>query len=153
MSDMRDELEAEHFRTTVGKDLSRLAIGALIGTGAYRHVYEWLPDPSLVLKIENGAKSFANVIEDEVWNRVRDTEFARWFAPVVQISDCGSLILQKRTEPIRREELPELVPAFFTDLHIYNWGLLNGRPVCHDYGLNLLMERGMTKRMRKAGWR
>jgi hypothetical protein len=44
------------------------------------------------------------------------------------------------------------MPAFFTDLKRENFGLLLGRLVCHDYGVNLLMENGMTKRMRKANW-
>lgn len=149
---MRDQLEADHFRTTVSRDLSRLVVGQLIGSGVFRQVFEWLPDQSLVVKVENGAQSFANVIESEVWSRVKDTKFARWFAPVIQISDNGSVILQARTEAIRQSELPDRVPAFFTDLHARNWGLLDGRPVCHDYGLNLLMENGMTQRMQKVNW-
>lgn len=150
--DKRDQLEDDHFRTTVSKDLSRLVVGDLIGSGAFREVYEWLPDKTLVAKIENGAKSFSNVMEYEVWRSVEGTEFACWFAPVVQVSNCGSVILQKRTVQIRRHELPAKVPAFFTDLHPRNWGLLDGRPVCHDFALNMLIEHGMTKRMRKPDW-
>lgn len=148
----RDDLEADHFLTTVARDLSRLAIGKLIGRGQYREVYEWLPDPAMVAKIENGAKCFTNVLEEEVWGRVQRTEFAKWFAPVYEISDNGTVILQARTQPVTLRELPKLVPAFFTDLKPENWGRLGKRIVCHDYGIHRMLEKGMTRRLRKADW-
>ena len=152
MTDLRGELESSHFRTTVAKDLSRLAVGDLLGAGQFREVFEWLPDPSMVVKIEDRAKSFSNVHEELVWQRVRGTEFAKWFAPVHAISDNGTVLLMERTGPLLPRELPKQVPAFFTDLKLSNWGRLNGRVVCHDYGIHLLIEKGLTKRMRRADW-
>lgn len=61
--------------------------------------------------------------------------------------------MQSRTKPIEACELPKEVPAFFCDLKAANWGRLGKRIVCHDYGNNPLMEKGMTTRMKKAVWR
>jgi hypothetical protein len=47
---------------------------------------------------------------------------------------------------------PTALPAFFTDFKRENFGFIDGRFVCHDYGTTLLMERGMTKAMRKVDW-
>lgn len=152
MSGAREQLEADHFRTVVSRDISRLAVGELLGRGQYREVFEWLPNKALVLKVENGAKCFSNVLEHEVWERIKGTEHAKWFAPVVDISDTGAVLLQTRTQPVLARELPTHVPAFFTDLKPANWGRLGKRIVCHDYGVHLMLEVGMTKRMRKADW-
>lgn len=44
------------------------------------------------------------------------------------------------------------MPVFLTDFKPENFGLLNGRVVCHDYGNHLLHERGMSTAMRNAPW-
>lgn len=152
-ADLRTQLEADYFGNNVSRDLSRLVLGDALGSGQYRQVFEWLPDPSLVAKVEDGAGCFTNILEEQVWRRVRDTEFAEWFAPVVSISDTGILSLQRRTEPVSRCDLPKRVPAFFADLKLSNWGRFEGRVVCHDYGIHMMLEKGMTKRMVAAEWR
>lgn len=86
-----------------------------------------------------------------VWNRVCGTIYEKWFAPVVQISPNGRILVMKRTTPLG--ELPNSMPAFFTDFKRANYGVYEGRIVCHDYGTTLLMENGMSKRMCKVIWR
>lgn len=146
------KLQEGHFHTALSRDLMYMVLDDMIAEGQFRCVYPWLPNKDWVCKIEPTAASFSNVQEWDVWQRVKETKLAQWFAPVHQISGCGVIILQSRTKPVEAHELPKQVPAFFTDLKAANWGRLGKRIVCHDYGNNLLMEKGMTSRMRKANW-
>jgi hypothetical protein len=142
----------EHFKTTAARDVAALLLGECLGYGTYRAVYKHALDDDLIVKVENGERCFSNVIEYEVWNAVKETEFAKWFAPVVACSPTGTVLIMRKTLLISERELPAKVPSFFTDLKADNFGRLDGRIVCHDYGNNLLMEKGMSKRMRKADW-
>lgn len=58
----------------------------------------------------------------------------------------------KRTHPIPPGSYPDRMPAFLTDMKRTNYGLIGKQVVCHDYGTNLLMQMGLTKRMKKADW-
>lgn len=145
-------LKENDFTSGISRDLLHMCLDDMIAEGAYRMVYPWLPNTDWVCKIEPVSGHFSNVQERDVWERVKETKLAQWFAPVHQISGCGILMLQSRTKPVEPHELPKQVPAFFTDLKAANWGRLGKRIVCHDYGNNLLMEKGMTTRMRKANW-
>lgn len=147
------EFYDEHLPTTLGRDLARLLIGDMIGRGQFRQVFAHAFDKRKVVKIENGYASFSNVRESDIWKAVEDVkEHARWFAPVYQISGAGCVLVMARTQPVTRKELPDKVPAYFTDLKPENWGKWRGRVVCHDYGNHRLLEQGMTSRMRKADW-
>lgn len=141
------------FDTTVSKDFFRLMVGALLGTGSCREVYANTTHDGSVIKFELGSKSFQNVAEWEIWNTVKDTPYAKWFAECHNISPCGCVLLQERTQPVMFDELPKEIPTFFADYSIENWGKLSdGRIVCHDYGVMMMLERGLTKRMKKAEW-
>lgn len=145
-------MQEEAFNTTVSRDFFRTFAGKQIGFGCYRRVYELIIDPSLVIKIEDEARSFNNIQEWDVWNRIKDTEHAMWLAPCKVISPCGTILLQKRTDIISYKDLPKSIPEWITDIKPDNWGYFEGRPVCHDYGFNLLMERGFSKKVRKVDW-
>lgn len=141
------------------EELFKLMCGKQLGEGSSRAVYEHKSDRSLVFKFQAPNDGFQNVIEWETWQRVKYTELAEWFAPCISISPCGTVLVQKRTRPASVH--PDKVPAFFTDLKLQNFGMLlhdpdneeaGGRFVCHDYGMHLMLEYGMTKRMRKAKW-
>lgn len=120
-------------------------VGKRLGFGIHREVYELRGRPDVVLKVEITGRTFANVTEWEVWQRVQYAPaIAKWFAPCVEIDQSGHVMIQKRTKPMPDRVWQTLeVPHYFTDLKPDNWGLFRGRPVCHDYALNLLMERGM----------
>lgn len=151
------ELFCEKFSLLVVNDLVKSMLGAELGRGIYRVVYECAPNRDVVLKIAttDAGENFSNAQEFQVWQRMESTTFAKWFAPVLDISPSGYVLAQKRTKPVTiedlRAKLPR-VPAFFTDLKVANWGWLNGAIVCHDYANHLLIERGMTRAMRKADW-
>lgn len=142
------------FSSAAQRDLWSLVCGKKLGRGIGRTVYEYKPDPSLAIKIEDRASSFQNIAELEVWNAVAHTPWAKWFAPVVQISGAGTVLLMRRTSPLREKELPNRVPAFFTDLKRTNFGILDGRLVAHDYGTfpAVMLGAALNGKTRKAAW-
>lgn len=137
---------------TLALDFFKFFVGDCLGSGAGRDVYEYTQDKSLVLKVESSAGSFQNIMEYETWQQVQFTEQSKWFAPCVDISPCGMFLLQKRTTPIRTGNYPTHIPTFFTDTKLENFGMLGKKFVCHDYGNNLLMMKGLSNRMKKVVW-
>jgi hypothetical protein len=133
-----------------------------IGYGMSRFVFSSKLLPDCVVKIEDAAGRFQNIIEWETWQRVKDTDFSRWFAECRWISPNGAILIMERTRPPAPSEFPDKMPAFLCDFKRTNYGMAgsarrNGGAgqewfVCHDYGTNLLFENGMTKRMRTAKW-
>jgi len=114
--------------------------------------------PGSVVKVEEGAGQFQNVVEWETWQRVKDTPASKWFAQCQWISPNGTILIMERTRPPGPKEFPERMPVFLCDFKRTNYGMVktikNGTEhfVCHDYGTHLMFENGMTKRMRKANW-
>jgi hypothetical protein len=126
--------------------------GRHLGAGIGRRVFEYALNPDThVVKFEdcNGSR-FQNVLEWETWQRVKGTRHERWFAPCVWISQSGGILIMRRTT--RPVQFPAKMPAYLCDFKRDNYGLLDGKFVCHDYGTNLLIENGLTSRMRKAEW-
>lgn len=139
----------------VYRDGFNLLCGNEVATGMTRTVFECNVDKSLVVKVEKAEvrTHFQNLVEWMAWKRVAGTEFEKWFAPVVEISPDGRLLLMKRVEHAPSHMLPDRLPAFFTDFKPSNYGFYEGRVVCCDYGSHLLHEVGMTKRVRRVDWR
>lgn len=139
------------------QSLKNCAMGVLVGDrlggGATRTVYALKHNPELVLKLEYADRQFCNVAEYDVWNAVRGSANERWFAPVVDIDVWAGALIMKRTQPITEKEFDvevKRVPEFMGDVHWGNWGRLNGKIVCHDYGYHRLMNvLRMAPRMRK----
>jgi len=134
------------------RDTFGLVCSDLISKGSAREVYTFGFDKNLIVKVETGAQSFQNIIEWETWSRVKFISLARWFAPCVHISACGTVLVMARTTQPAARQYPAKLPIFLTDTKRSNYGLYKGRFVCHDYGHNLLMEYGMTKKMRRSEW-
>jgi len=129
-------------------------VGKRIGKGAYRHVYRLNggDGKDCVLKVEYCDAEFCNITEWKVWKAVEHTPHAEWFAPCVSIDLFGVALVQKRTKGFdSREEFNAYVekhhdgklPAFFEDVHYGNFGLLEGRLVCHDYGFNHFLDEAV----------
>lgn len=107
----------------------------------------------MVVKVENDARSFHNIAEWTLWQYVKDRPSIRkWLAPVEWISPNGILLVMRRTELVKIADLPKKVPALLTDLHQYNWGRLDGRIVCHDYGTTTGFDLRAFSRLRTAQW-
>lgn len=140
----------DYFKNTISMDFFRLFAGDVIGTGLYRTVYECPVCPDLVIKVEIESRSFQNVLEWETWEYNSEYKpVARWLAPCVAISPCGSVLLMKRTTPVPADKFPRTLPAFITDTKRSNFGLYEGRVVCHDYGVCL---PDFPLKRRKADW-
>lgn len=137
------------------RELLALVCGEYLGAGIHREVYEYAPNPEFVIKLETASASFANAREWLIWERVSQwsCKTQDWFAPCFRISPRGDWLIQARTMPLNGENMPERVPDVLNDLKTDNWGRLNGRVVCHDYADALIVEKGITKRMKKADWR
>ncbi|SEL12585.1 hypothetical protein SAMN05216359_105288 [Roseateles sp. YR242] len=134
-----------------------------IGYGMSRKVFSSKILPDCVIKVEEAAGRFQNIVEWETWNRVKGTEHSRWFAACRWISPNGAILIMERTRPPAPGEFLDRMPAYLCDFKRTNYGMARaegrhpGEPgkdwlVCHDYGTNLLFENGMTKRMHKAEW-
>lgn len=138
----------EGFSSTVAKDFFELITGDKIGSGISREVYECRLDASIIIKFEEGAKSFQNIQEWEQWQSWKDVpNVAKWLAPCVDISACGSVLIQKRTKPAKK--YPDLLPSFLTDTKRGNFGLFENRLVCHDYA-NIITT--VKERLTKVNW-
>lgn len=129
-------------------EIESLILGDKLGYGMSRVVYESKLNSTVVFKIEESARRFQNIKEWELWNEHKFYKpVADWLAPCVDISACGSILIQKRTShPIK---WPEKLPTFLTDVKKSNFGLLDGKLVCHDYG-NVIFN--LSLRMKKVDW-
>jgi hypothetical protein len=126
----------------IHKEIAKMVCGTLLGEGIGRRVYEYLPDPRYVVKVEYEGGSFQNIVEWEAWQDIQYTKWAEWFAPCLQISPNGAVLLQERTTPATKR--PPKLPNFMSDLKKENFGMIGNKLVCHDYGYNLLTTRGLS---------
>lgn len=136
----------------VSMDFFNMFCGDMLGYGCSRWVFKYQLEDNLVIKIDMSDHN-ANVIEYDVWQSVRDTEFAKWFAPCIRLSQCGRVLIQNRGYKKDHKYYPEKIPAFFTDIKIDNFRFVGKQLVCIDYALNNLHTQGMTKRMKKVNWK
>jgi len=141
-----------NFLKVIEHDFFFYMCSELLGTGQYRDVYVFAPDPKWVLKFETGAQSFSNIREWDLWNDAQhmSSEIRDWLAPCKSISPCGTVLMQRRTKPATN--YPDKVPVWMTDTKRSNFGMLGKRFVAHDYGNHLVCNQGLTKRLRKAEW-
>lgn len=136
--------------STRENDLFRMLCGDEISRGSSRCVYRHASDPTLVVKEEESG--FQNIMEWLTWERIQPTSWAKWFAPCMQISNNGLFLVMKKTLDLDLNKLPERMPKFLSDFKYQNYGILDGKVVCRDYGTNLLMEYGMSNVMKKVKW-
>ncbi len=138
--------------SAIHRDLFWAVCGDHLGGGMSRETYACTLNPDWVVKVEDGARTFQNVVEWQIWTEAQDTEAAKWLAPCHFISPNGSILIQSRTIPARESEYPVRLPAFLTDTKRANYGMLGRRFVCHDYGTALVLSCGLSTRLRKAEW-
>ncbi len=143
----------DYFKTTLSKDFLDIFLGQQIGFGCFREVYECNTDPSVVIKVEYKSVSFNNIFEWDTWQKLRYTVHHKWLSPCRFISPCGRILIQDKTEPVSYKELPKFLPVFLTDIKKENFGMLDGKIVCHDYGSNLILENGLSNKVRRVEWR
>lgn len=142
-------LVAQSFREIQG-----MMFGERIGWGTGRTVYVFRPDPSLVIKMETGSHSFQNIIEWETWDTVKyNPKLNKWYAACKTLSPSGNFLLMERGEPVRRDEMPNKVPACMCDLKPENFvRLADKRIVACDYGLRFAFAGKINDRLVNAKW-
>lgn len=135
------------------KELKNLVIGDYIGAGSFRDVYKYKQDDNLVIKCAFDDPQM-NILEMEVWEMVKYTEIAKWFAPCISISECGMFLIQKKVETGRKKDYPKKIPAFFSDCKYTNYGWLDNKFVCVDYGsfVSTSLNHKWSQRLKKAEW-
>lgn len=127
--------------------------GDFIGQGSTRKVYHCRTNDSYVVKIEVTVGSFQNVSEWNTWAWLQGGPMAKWLAPVEFISPCGLILMQRKVEPARKSDLPKRLPEFLCDLKPENFGFMDGRLVCCDYGTVASAIRTASRRLVPAKWR
>ena len=105
-----------------------------------------------VLKFETVDNSWQNIMEWEVFHEAEGTPAEKWLAPCERISANGKVLMQRRTQPLGWAERPKMMPRFFTDLKLTNFGTIDGHVVAHDYGVNMILRKGLSCQMCKAQW-
>lgn len=133
------------------EDCFNMICGNKLGGGVSRTVFDSPLNSDWVIKVETGTK-FQNIFEFETWRNFSYSdceEIAVWLAPCYFMSPEGKVLIQQKCEPIPKSMLPKKVPTFLTDLKQENWGLLNGNPVCIDYGF-VIPE--LNVKLKKANW-
>lgn len=135
------------------EDMQDLLLGEKLGVGIHRLVGAFKPDTTLVIKCATECPN-VNFLEWEIWQSIQHSDLAKWFAPCVQISECGMFMLQKRVEHRPRSEYPKTIPSFFGDQKFKNYGWLDGKFVCCDYAgfISTSMSHKWSGRMKKADW-
>jgi len=114
-------------------DFADMFVGSSIGMGCSRSVFDFNLNPNWVVKIDRSGY-FDNVTEWDIWNNFKDNPlYSKFLAPCHRISSCGRILIQQKTYPITKEQLPGEIPDFITDIKIQNWGMIGDRAVCHDY--------------------
>lgn len=138
-----------------------LLVGERIGSGASRDVYALPHDKTLVMKVETSGKTFHNQTEWLVWQEMKDWPVSDWFAPCVEIDSYGNVLFQRRTEPFQSEKefhaavtrtRGGVIPKIFDDVHYGNFGMLDGRVACHDYGYHTIFEQIAREMSIDAGY-
>lgn len=125
----------------------------MLGWGLHREVYEFLPDPTKVIKIaRNEDGRAANILERKLFYDLLEGPIVKWFAPVYDCSVAGEFLIMQRAEPLPHEQYPKKIPHFFTDTKYSNFGWIKGRGfVCIDLASFNLYE-GVSTKMRVAKW-
>lgn len=141
---------------SVNSDLITMFLGQKIGSGSYRSVYEFNPNPQkYVVKIEP-LSTDCNSNEFLIWNEISWLKgelscVKNWFAPVLWMSPNAKVLIMERTFEKSNLTRPDKIPDFMTDIKFENYGWIGNKFVCHDYGfLSRFIE--YKKKLRKANW-
>lgn len=126
----------------------RCMTGDLIGEGCYRYVFDNPFNKKQVIKIDMGETN-SNTIEWDLWNTIKlIPDLAKWFAPCIKMSPCGRVLIMEKADTSKGiDAYPKKIPSFFMDIKTQNFGFINTKLVCIDYGLNLLYVTGEKYKM------
>lgn len=118
-------------------EFAHFMLGDVLGSGMSRKVYQHPFDRTKVIKVENSASHFQNVLEWRIWQDFQFYEkVKKWLAPCHAISHNGTFLIMEKADDIPNERKIETLPAFLTDHKRSNFGLIKGQIVARDYALS-----------------
>lgn len=85
--------------------------------------------------VKHGSRN-ANKMEWNIWNTVKDTEFAQYFVPVLAHSEDFDYIEVPFAEDVDwydRKDTVHMRCKLISDQHRSNWGIYDGRICIRDY--------------------
>lgn len=111
----------------------------LLGRGSYRNVYRCPETKTVVKKAYSGSDSIGeNKREIEIWNFVKGTAVEKYFLPILEYSQCQTLIRMPFSRNASAKTMVKrqvIFPKFaWNDMHSGNFGWYKGRIVFRDYG-------------------
>lgn len=128
---LREQVQSSEFLS--------LCLGECLGEGVSRKVYNFTLNDIYVVKVEidTAFNVKQNLLEWDFWQQnVDNKSVTDWLAPVVAVSACGTFLVQRKVTPIPHDyQLPTHLPTFLNDIKVQNFGLLDGKFVCVDYGM------------------
>lgn len=134
------------------KEGLNLLLGTFLAEGGSRKVYTCALNPELVVKLAP-FDPYSNRQESFIWNEAMwKPDVYKWLAPVVAISENGRILIQKRTTLLDHSKYPKKLPAFLADTKYANYGMLDGKFVCHDYNITRICDVGLSTKLVKVEW-
>ena len=134
------------------EELFKLLVDKKIGTGVYRTVYSLKFSDTKVIKVANDEQGeVENAREAVLWEDLKQyyPKISKWFAQVYMYSNTGKYLIQEKVIFPDKKKYPKKLPSFFSDTKYSNFGLLNGRWVCVDFGCFNIRH---SDRLKKVNW-
>lgn len=112
-------------------------LGEFLGNGNRRKVYKHNSNPDYVIKVLINSNDNHNNIEWQNWNKLKNTEKAKWLAPCISLSDCGQYLVQQFGNVI--DYIPKNIPDWIKVQRDYSllrgqWVEIDDRICMCDYG-------------------
>lgn len=121
----------------LNEDFKTHILGAKLGSGCYRDVYVYKPDPTKVIKVATSAEGIEhNTLERNVFNKLTDTQ-VKYFAGIYLSSKFNTFILQDRVDPLPTTQDIHFKMLDMHDIKRSNLGMIGKRVVIIDYGLGI----------------
>lgn len=134
------------------RELFDFICGERLGYGAYRDVFVMKHKPDLVVKVAQDSRGRReNMVAYKMWQQIDMTPLEKWFAPIIDVSEMGLYLIQKRVEFMPHSQYPKKIPSLFTDVKYSNFGTLDGKFVCCDFGA-INLTKGMSTKLVNADW-
>lgn len=140
----------------INNDIIAAIIGKPLGEGLSRNVFEYNLNPEkYVIKLET-TNYRSNASEIILWNEIQGLKgplswVKDWFAPILWHSPNSLVLVMERTYQDPNRKKPDRIPSFFQDVAERNFGWLNNKFVCHDYG-SIYGFIKYSNKFKKANW-
>ena len=150
---------------TIAQDLVALSCdGVCLGRGQNRIVYRSILNPNKVIKIQEQNANrywFQNAVEWELYESVKETVWAHWFAKCYSITQSSFVLVQEYVRDLNdSDDIDQLkLPDFFGDFQPRNFGVRGSgkkkQLVCRDAGsISPFMKHSFENhKMIKPQWR